>query len=412
MNERRCDVAPIIISGLPAPRRPLSSTLAGSEAVAAAVVATAASIVAGAYLVDRAGWSFPPSVMLPLALAAGIGTLAAFGRRAAWERGDLTAFGAVVTGVFAWLMWIARPSFLPLGSGPDLTHHILLIQYIERHWRLVHVAGVEDYLGEMVYYTPGSHILTALAGAWSGRTGFHALHAVMSAAVALKAGIVFLIAMRILPRNIPRLPISLIAPIALFASQTYFLGSFAEYSFLAQVVAELFAVAMWWALLAWDQRPSIGLMGFAGLIGAALFLTWPVLIGPPLVVLGALVVLPHRMPFRPRVAHASIAAAPIIVVASLFIAGRTGLLVIAGTGGEAVWPSVNAYGWWFLVLSSAGIVIAVFKSITTEADLPSSRPEGASASLAGQPPLKLRRPAEAVAKAGAFGVGGKPDTTG
>src|SRR5262249_33433285 len=141
-------------------------------------------------------------------------------------------------------------------------------------------------------YTPGSHILTALAGAWSRSNGLHALHAIMSASAALKAGFVFLIAMRLLPRDQSRVPISALASVSLFASQTYFLSSFTQYSFLAQVVAELFAVGMLWTLILWDHEHSRWLMTVAGLVGAALFLTWPILIGPPLVALGLLVVLP------------------------------------------------------------------------------------------------------------------------
>jgi nucleoside-diphosphate-sugar epimerase len=31
---------------------------------------------------------------------------------------------------------LARPSLLPPGGGPDLTHHLQLVDYIERHWQL------------------------------------------------------------------------------------------------------------------------------------------------------------------------------------------------------------------------------------------------------------------------------------
>ena len=194
--------------------------------------------------------------MLGVAIVPAASIIWVFGRRAEWDAAETTTFGASVVGTFAWLLWIARPSFFPLGSGPDLTHHLLLINYIQTHWTLVHDPGAQQYLGEMVQYTPGSHILTALAGAWSRSNGLHALHSVMAASVALKSGFVFLIAMRVLPREVPRVPIAALASISLFASQTYFLGSFAQYSFLAQVISEYFAVAMLWGLIAWDQDQS------------------------------------------------------------------------------------------------------------------------------------------------------------
>jgi hypothetical protein len=348
------------------------------------------AIVVAAHLLDTAGWPFTPSLMLPIGLVAGAGTLGALGRRATWDRTDLAAFTAIASATFVWLMWIARPSFLPLGGGPDLTHHILLIQYIERHWRLVHVPGVEDYLGEMVYYTPGSHILAALAGAWARSTGFHAFHAVIALTVAIKTGFVYLIAMRVLPRDVPRVPLAAVGAISLFASQVYFLGSFADYSFLAQVVSELFAVAMWWALTAWDQHASRRLMLFAGLTGAAVFLTWPMLIGPPLVVLGALVVLPHPTGFSTRVGHAAIAVAPILSVAGLFMVGRTGMMAIAGAGGEAVWPSVDKYGWWFLALSTAGLVIAVVQAVPANLKVRTTTVQKIDTMSAGTANLKVR----------------------
>jgi hypothetical protein len=355
-------------------------TLSGSESLAFSLVATAALLIVVAYLGDRVGVAFAPGLMLTVAGVAGMVMLAAFGRKAAWDRTETATFVTVVAITFAWLLWIARPSFFPLGTGPDLTHHLLLINYIEAHWTLVHDPGVQEYLGEMVQYTPGSHIVTALAGAWSGSNGLHAMHAVMAASAALKTGFVFLMAMRVLPRDLPRVPIAALGSLSLFASQTYFLGAFAQYSFLAQAIAECFAIAMFWALTSWDQDQNRWLMAATGLLGAALFLTWPILIGPPLVVLGLLVVLPkvrlkadttYREQLLTRAIDAMIAAVPIALVAGLFSIGRMDYVVIAGTGGEVATPVVRAYGWLFLVLSSAGIAIATasLKARTTSRTL-------------------------------------------
>src|SRR5262245_16141440 len=130
---------------------------------------------------------------------------------------------------------------------------------------------------------------------------------------------------------------------------------------------------MWWALVSWAQNRSRWSMAAAGLLVSALFLPWPILIGPPLLVLGLLVVLPIsrgeeslagkagttyvRQVWR-NALDALIAVVPIAIVAGLFSIGRMNYVVIAGTGGEVVTPAVKAYGWLFLVLSSTGIVIA------------------------------------------------------
>src|SRR5437870_4217034 len=127
-----------IIPGLRAPGRSVSSPLTGSESIAFALIAAAALIVVAGYLLDRVGGAFTPSLMLGIGVGAAGATLVSSARTAAWDRAETITFVGVVAIAFGWLMWIARPSFLPLGSGPDLTHHLLLINYIDRHWRLVH----------------------------------------------------------------------------------------------------------------------------------------------------------------------------------------------------------------------------------------------------------------------------------
>ncbi len=255
-------------------------------------------------------------------------------------------------------MWLARPSFLPLGSGPDLTHHLLLIGFIEQHWTLVHDPSVEAFLGEMVHYTPGSQILAALAGAAARSDGLHAVHAMVAATVALKGGLVVLIALRVLPPDAPRIPFALLSGILLLVPHNYFFGSFVRESFFAQVVGECFAVAMWWMLAAWDDSPSKGLMALFSLAGAAAFLTWPVWIGAPMIALAALVLTRERLQPVERIGHLATAVVPVALIAGVYITGRAGWMQIVRTGGAVLHPSVPEYGWWFLALSAVGISIA------------------------------------------------------
>src|SRR5580765_4824654 len=267
--------------------------LLGAEAVAASALAFFTSAIITAYLADWVGFAIRPFVILVLSAAACAGTFVRLWPRSASDRPVLLAFGACVFGLFAWLLWLARPDFLPTCSGPDLAHHLALFAYIERHWRLVHDAALSDYLGEMVDYTPGTHLLAVLTGAWLRSDGLHTVYGVVAASVALKTGFVFLITVRLLPRDLPRVPFGLIAVALLFLPYVYFIGSFTEQSYLAQVLSELFAVAMWWAVLAWDDRPAAGAMVMYAVSGVAAFLTWPVWTGPLLLLL-ALVALLHR----------------------------------------------------------------------------------------------------------------------
>src|SRR6185295_12962109 len=185
------------------------------------------------YLADWVGFAIRPVVIFVLSAAAAAGTFVRLWPQSASDRPVLVAFGVSVCVLFAWLLWLARPDFLPTGSGPDLAHHLALFAYIERHWQLVHDVALSDYLGEMVDYTPGTHLLAVLTGAWLRTDGLHTVYGVVAASVALKTGFVFLITVRLLPRQVPRIPFALIAVALLFLPYVYFIGSFTEQSYLA-----------------------------------------------------------------------------------------------------------------------------------------------------------------------------------
>jgi hypothetical protein len=331
-----------------------------TEALAVSLTAVPISLVLASYGLDRLGVPFYPELMFGIVLLCGFGASRGMWRTASPDDA-IVPYVAIVIAVFAWLMSIARPWFLPLGTGPDLTHHLLLIRYIETHWHLVHEASAEPFLGEMMYYTPGSHVLAAVAGRWTGTNGLHVLHPILAASVALKCGFVFLIGLRILPVDVPRNPIAVAGALSLFASHTFFLGSFVEYVFAAQVVAELFGMVMWWALTAWDQKPATNPVLVFGAAGAAAFLTWPILVGPPLLALALLSGFTRTVDLWTRVRHACIGVAPVLLFAALFMAGRSAWVQLAATGGRTAWPVADAYGWPLLLASTCGLVLALWR---------------------------------------------------
>ena len=65
----------------------------------------------------------------------------------------------------------------------------------------MHDPTLAAYLGEMIDYTPGSHLLAAMTAVWMKTDGLHVVHTVLACAVALKIGVVLLIARRRLPRT-------------------------------------------------------------------------------------------------------------------------------------------------------------------------------------------------------------------
>src|SRR3954464_9739032 len=197
----------------------------GVEAGAASAISGAAAAVVFAYLADWLGFTFPPfalaplSVVLaaaavaiaPLSVVVAAAVFAALWRRAAGDPPALAAFTAIVLATFAWLMWRARPDFLPMGSGSDLTHHLTLPAYIEHHRRLVHDAAAAAYVGEMVDYTPGAHLLISTIAVCLRATAMRVAHPVVAMTVAIKTGIVFLIARRLIADDACRVPFAIVA---------------------------------------------------------------------------------------------------------------------------------------------------------------------------------------------------------
>jgi hypothetical protein len=308
-----------------------------------------------AYLADWLGFTIVPGAILVLALCA-TAALAAWLRAEVQLKGlELAAFALLEAIVFAGLLWRAWPDLLLPGGGSDLAHHLQLVDYLDRHWRLVHDPAVEAYLGEMVHYTPGVHLLSSLIGRWIGRDGFHAAYFVVALTVAIKAGFVFLATLRLLPDHSARIPCSIVAVACLALPQAFVIGSFTRYSYLAQVVSEMFAVAMWWATIAWDEQPSVRAAVFFGIAGAGVFLTWPVWIGPPVLVFLATVGL--RAGLEPVARRRTLLAAlfPIAIVAAAHAIGRLAWAGIVRTDADMPLPTLADVNVVFLVLSAVGL---------------------------------------------------------
>lgn len=336
--------------------RPPVLQVSSAERLALVALTVPAAAVLGAWIFDALGFRFLPVPMLVFAVVcAGLVWRALRGQTRV-DTGDTIAFTVVVCGLTVWLLWLARPALLPLSTGPDLTHHLLLIDFIEQHWRLVHDQALARQLGEMAEYTPGAHILGALAGAWSGTDGLRAFHALQSIMVGLETGVLYLIARRTLPADTPR-ALAMTVVGLLFVSPRYLLGAFTEYGFFAQVVAETFVIAAWWTTTAWDQRPDWRLALATGLLGATVFLVWPVYSGPPMLAAFLVIAFSGEISVGDRLRHGLVTFVPVVVVAGAYLLGRLGWLRLAGTGGSAPVPSMASLGVPLAVLALFGAVL-------------------------------------------------------
>jgi len=308
-----------------------------------------------------------PWALLVLATVSVAG-LTVVGHYIEWRAtGDLLPWLGVCAFVTLALLRLAWPSLLPPGRGPDLTHHLLLVDYIEQQGHLVHDRSLDGSMGEMAHYTPGSHLLAVSAGRWFGVDALRAFFPLLVVCAALTAGFVFLIARRLRLA----IPYAIAAVILLFLPSQYFYGAFTHDSFLAQVVATFFAVATWWALAAWDdERSTIGAV-IIGVLLVAVFLTWPIWLGPLVLVFVPLAFTANDPP-KPDEAlaksgarqtaalrHLAAGLVPLLVVALIHVAGRWGWLVIVRASGAVLGPGVASLGWALPLLALIGLVLGM-----------------------------------------------------
>jgi hypothetical protein len=264
------------------------------------------------YLLDAVGIGVQAWGALLLALVITGGTAVMSRPQKHRVGGDLVAWLGIVAFLIAALLRFSWPALVPPGRGPDLTHHLLLVDYIEQQQHLLHDRAPDGAMGEMAHYTPESHQLAVMAGTWFGTDGLHTFFPLAVLCAALTAGFVFLIARR----HELAMPYAISAAILLMLPAQYFFGAFTHDSFLAQTVSTLFAVAMWWAIVSWDDQPSISSAAMVAVCLCAVYLSWPIWLGPPLLVFVALAL--HRdLSSRDRYTHLAIVIVPFLLLAGI-----------------------------------------------------------------------------------------------
>jgi len=312
-----------------------------------------------AYLIDWIGLPIAPIAVLCVATLAACGVFILMHRASRSDPADTIGFAAIACAIFIWLLRLAGTPYLPPGSGPDLVHHLTLIDFIERTWRLPHDPNLAAVIGEMANYTPGAHLLAALAGAWTRTDGFHTIYPIIAFSVAIKAGLIFLIARRLLREDLPRSLLAVAAVLLLFGPRDYFIGSFTDASYYAQIASEMFVIAMWLAIVLWSAQPSALAAALAGICGAAAFVTWPVALGPALVAAAVVVALHSELAMARRIRHQAMIIVPAALLAAIHAKGRIGAAAIVAGAGYVEYPRLAMFGWWFVVPAAAGLGVAL-----------------------------------------------------
>lgn len=341
----------------PPPRASVPPWTVGDAAISALLGGVVATVVV-AYVADRLGRG--PAVGASVTTGAAVTLLLA--RRhwplVRWSRADVVTTAGLALVLLALTVWLAAPSGLPPGSGPDLTHHLLLIDTIERYGTTAPPIDTGAYLGEMADYTPGLHWLTVIAARLAGTSGMQALYPVIAGSVVTTLLLFHLVVRQLLDASPAARALSVAAVAGAVAMPTYALGAFIVDSFLAQVAATAFAMAMWWALVWWQHRPDSGHAALVGLYGVGAALTWPVWLGPPLAAFVLLLLTRRDLGWPTRVQALALAAVPPLATVLLHATGRGHLGSLAATSGAVADLSPTAFGWALLVVAAAGIAVA------------------------------------------------------
>ena len=323
------------------------------ETLIAAFVAASVAVMAAGYVIDAAGFVMHPAVLGVFAIGAAVAALVAFRERSAPPPGSVAVSLLVMASACGYLLWLASPALLPVTDGPDVVHHLQLIHLVQRTHRLAHDPSLVPYLLEMTSYTPGSHLVAASVGDWLRVDALHVLLPVTAVFVAVKAGLVYLLALRALPVRPASTVHALAAPVLLLVPAAYTIGSFFQFFFYAQVVSETFALAMVVAALAWARTGEVRGLWLAAACGVGVVLSWPVWIVPAgaaaiAAVLGA------AAPVRARLVGVAIVCVPPGVAVALHALTHASGVAIVGSSGAVTRPSAETLGIALLVLAVAG----------------------------------------------------------
>jgi hypothetical protein len=313
--------------------------------------------MAAGYVLDLTGLRVYPAALAAIGVVAG--ATAARSRRedAASPSGDLWLFLGTVSAVAGYLLWRAWPALLPVTIGPDLVHHLQLIHFIQRTGRLPHDSALSPYLLEMMNYTPGAHVLAASLARWLRTDALHVVHPLVVCMVAIKAGMLYIIARDLMASRAAPPAAALAAPVLAFVP-VYFLDSLLHFFFLSQVVAETFAIGMLMALVKWARSRAFRDVALMAICAVGVVLSWPVWIGPcALSFVVTLVAIERSWTTSGCVAAFTLGPAVLVLaVHSLVHPGSAGIVTASGA---VTAPSIATFGGVFVLLAVAGALLAL-----------------------------------------------------
>jgi hypothetical protein len=330
----------------------------GCEGLAFGVLAAVAALMAAGYVLDLAGRTMHPVGLALGFVAAGVAVGWTFRVTSVFGRTSRHAgFLVVVAASTSYFLWLASPEFLPVTIGPDVVHHLQLIHFIQRTHALPHAAALNPYLLEMMNYTPGSHILAASVADWFRLDALRVLQPLIAVFVAVKLGMLYLLALRVVPGSRSAPVAALSVPVLALVPAVYTIGSSFHVFFYAQVISETFAIGVLLAAVSWSETRATRDLIVAAVCGMGVLLSWPVWLGPAALTM-IFVIVRAPLSWRSRVAATIIALGPPVLFGLAHALLHTEGGRILASSGAVTGPSVAAFGAAFLVLAAGGAILS------------------------------------------------------
>ncbi|GEM_PF-2360603 len=232
-----------------------------AEALLIVIATGMALAITNSIALDVVGWQINPWIVLA-ATAVELGTGILFLLRRHLVQIDLripefVAYACIVLFTTAYIIYPSLPGLIPPSHHFDAVHHIVLADYIFETLSLPH-----DFSGAVRPYFPpgypvGGAVAVALASHWFGSVPITTLHPFISLVLGLTAGLLFVIARRLLNVQHLATPLASLAILLLFTGWAYFPGAINDRYFFGQVFAQFFALLVFFYLMDYAHNPDL-----------------------------------------------------------------------------------------------------------------------------------------------------------